>query len=103
MLILFYLKFLYRWNQFFYQLFFTNLTSPKNRRFSELPPPDKKPPSFSTNPFPKTIPKIKFRKIPIFDLFYTQFFSMILGYARVSTQDQILDRQTDQLQQQGCE
>ena len=28
---------------------------------------------------------------------------MILGYARVSTQDQNLDRQTDQFQQQGCE
>jgi DNA invertase Pin-like site-specific DNA recombinase len=28
---------------------------------------------------------------------------MIFGYARVSTQDQNLDRQTDQLQQLGCE
>jgi DNA invertase Pin-like site-specific DNA recombinase len=28
---------------------------------------------------------------------------MILGYARVSTRDQNLERQTDQLQQMGCE
>ena len=28
---------------------------------------------------------------------------MILGYARVSTQDQNLDRQTDQLHQSSCE
>ena len=28
---------------------------------------------------------------------------MIFGYARVSTQNQNLDRQTDQLQESGCE